>query len=101
MLNADTKGMVRNTDPDTSKAAAEKILPHRTNKQRLVTSWFRGRGLLGGTDEEMCIAFGDFSSTYRTRRSELVRMGVLENSREKRMMRNGSLAIVWRIKKED
>lgn len=89
--------LVRSTDPDTSKMAAEEILDRVTDLQDkvLLYAWFRGS--LGFTDEDMNEHFAARSSTYRTRRAELTAKGKIIDSGLRRTLQSGRKGIVWRI----
>ena len=90
----------RNSDPETSKAAASEFTEQRlTQIQQDVLDWFRTVGQ--GTDEELEDALGILHpgfSTLRKRRTELFQKGVLEDSGERQKNRNGRKMIVWRVK---
>jgi predicted transcriptional regulator len=47
------------------------------------------------TDWELCQHFGNHGSTYRTRRSELVRMGLLRKTERRRPNGKGNREVVW------
>ena len=72
-------GLARKTDPATSRAAAAKVEKHLTRLQDIVLSYIiRNRGT---TDREMVEALrkehGGSDSTWRTRRGELVALGLV------------------------
>lgn len=70
----------RRDDPGTSRQAAHFIAGSVTNLQRLVLDYVKNHR--GCTDREMVDALrkehGGSESTYRTRRSELEDMGLVE-----------------------
>lgn len=72
-------GLARKTDPETSRAAAAQVRPHLTRLQDIVLNYVRSHR--GCTDREMVEALrkehGGSDSTWRTRRSELVEMGLI------------------------
>lgn len=73
----------RNTDLDTSHEAAEFISPHIRELQRKVLAYAFRCGYGGFTDVALNRHFGTTSSTYRTRRSELVAKGLIVDSGER------------------
>ena len=88
----------RNTDPDTSHLAAEEVSPHIRQLQMKVLCYAAGRGFGGFIDPEMNEDFGVQSSTYRTRRSELVDMGLIEDTGERLALGGkGRKHAIWRI----
>jgi len=72
-------GLIRKTDPDTSVKAAEEIYPNLTKIQAEVMR-FAKLFPRGFTDEYMNEYFGTYKSTYRSRRSELVKKGLIVDS---------------------
>jgi len=99
-------GRTTRTDPDTSREAAESV-KRMTENRTAVLSLFRESGAM--TDEEFVAAYTDRSaigddslvpvqseSGLRTRRSELVKMGWIEDSGETRLNATGRNCIVWR-----
>lgn len=79
----------RKDDPATSKAAAARIMPTLTDKQRAVMEVFKQerhrRGLTQFELEEIC---GWHGSTWRTRVSELGMMGLLVQVGTRRISRS-------------
>jgi len=90
----------RLSDPETSHEAAAAFSQKRLTAIQLdVLTWFRSVGQ--GTDEELEAALlGKHPgfSTLRKRRCELVDKGLLEDSGEGRVNRNGRKMVVWRVK---
>ncbi len=94
----------RASDPGSSQAAAQSVM-RMTDKRRAVLDAFQRFGRM--TDEQLhdtydsrrqCYRWPEQSASgLRTRRSELVRMGALEDAGEKRRMRTGRLAVLWRV----
>lgn len=82
---------------DTSKAAAERILPHMSKQRRRVYLYLELRGEDGATDEEVCDALKMSGSSVRPRRVELVRDGLVEDSGIRQVCESGREAVVWRI----
>lgn len=81
----------------TSVAAAEQIEPHVGNLQAKVLSAIRFA--TNGLTDEQGIAITQLSpSTYRPRRIELQRAGLIYDSGETRLTLSGRKAVVWRAK---
>lgn len=87
--------LARRTDPETSREAAEAIEPLRTRLRRQVAAYAHTRGKMGFTDYEMGQHFANHTSTYRTRRNELTRDGVIVPTDERRLLPSGRRAVVW------
>ena len=97
----------RASDPGTSQAAAQSVM-RMTDKRRAVLEAFQYYGPM--TDEQLRDAYEARQRHYRwpehgasglrTRRSELVRMGALQDSGKKRRMRTGRLAVLWELRVE-
>lgn len=85
----------RHNDPDTSQQAARAAAGMFTAKQMTVLRQFRDAPN-GLTDLELQTIIGDGRSTYRTRRSELVEAGLLQDS-GRREKQEGSNRIVWEV----
>jgi hypothetical protein len=85
----------RTGDPDTSHAAAEYIAPKMTAKRLAVLLHFARYKAM--TDLELQEAFNDpRRSTYRTRRSELVTLKLVEDSGLRKIQQD-TKRIVWII----
>jgi len=67
----------RRTDPVTSRQAAEGLLDKITDIQQKVLNYAQDRGYTGFTDEQLNIYFNTHKSTYRSRRAELVKKGLI------------------------
>ena len=67
----------RKTDPITSRQAAERTLDKITDIQQKVLDYALDRGYLGFTDEQLNCYFNTHKSTYRSRRAELVKKGLI------------------------
>ena len=108
-----TVAHARRTDPETSRAAAASIGDLR-ERQYAVLKVLRKRPAAGFTDEELVDLYNGYArmwqsrsdvyppqspSGIRTRRSELVRLGFVEWSGERRVMTTGRLARVWCVVK--
>jgi hypothetical protein len=87
----------RSGDPDTSFKAAAQATPKMTERRRIVLRHFLQRQAM--TDLELEGLCANHGSTYRTRRSELVQMGYIADSGERRLL-HGSNRIVWAITAE-
>jgi hypothetical protein len=81
---------------ETSLDAYRSVKPAITSLQSLVLSTLREAGEKGLTDEELTDRHSDENrSTYRTRRAELVRRGLVRATGQKRRLRNGRQGRVW------
>jgi hypothetical protein len=87
----------RRDDIDTSNAAAEEITPHIRELQAKVLEYARSRGCDGFTDLDLNRHFSTTSSTYRTRRSELVGKGLVEDSGNRVCIGQGRRHALWRV----
>lgn len=95
----------RASDPGTSQAAAKTVM-RMTDKRQAVLEAFQYFGPM--TDEQLHDAYEERRQCYhwpeqsasglRTRRSELVRMGALEDAGTKRRMRTGRWAVLWGLR---
>jgi len=70
----------RRTDPITSRQAAEQVIDKITDIQQKVLNYAQDRGYTGFTDEQLNIYFNTHKSTYRSRRAELVKKGLIVDS---------------------
>ena len=77
----------------TSVAAAESIAPHLGELQAVVLARIAHEPC---TDEEGIESTGLSPSTYRPRRIECVRMGLVIDSGSTRKTRSGRSATIWR-----
>lgn len=84
----------RNTDPETSHAAAAEITPHLNRLQAVVLDAIHDFFPHGFTDKQLCLVLPDLTdSTVRTRRKELVNKGrVVANGKDETGKHT-----VWRI----
>lgn len=92
---SDLLGLFHSDDPETSVVAAEQIAPRLNKIQSAVLEYLRERGELGATQEEIQEHFGGAHATYRTRVSELRRIGRVVDSGRRRPVRSGNPAVVW------
>lgn len=107
---APAHGGYRRSDPDTSKEAGKAMTGEKLNRlQNEVMAFFKfyrdPHACCGVTDEEMQDWFsahragarGYGQSTLRSRRAELVRMGKIVDSGDRRLNRGGRKCVVWRL----
>lgn len=87
--------LYRRENPDTSKEAAASIEGERTRIQGEVLGYALMRGAEGFTDEQLSTWFLCAGSTYRTRRSELTRKGIIVPSQRRARLASGRHAVVW------
>lgn len=88
----------RRDDLDTSFAAAEEVTPHIRELQALVLTYAKSCGLGWFTDVALNEHFETTSSTYRTRRSELVNKGLVGDSGERVALGGrGRKHALWRV----
>ncbi len=88
--------LYRITDPDTSRQAASRMTAQRlTQIQREIMNYMAGYP--GGvTDLDIQRNFNDLTSTYRTRRAELVVQGRIKDS-GRRMVQLARKRILWQL----
>lgn len=89
------RGLHRRHDPDTSKKAAASIKDSRARIRSEVISYALMRGAEGFTDESLSRWFLCNGSSYRTRRSELTKAGVIVPSQKRARLASGRHAVVW------
>ena len=98
MHTADVPPRARHSDPITSHEAGEAIVKHITRIQRNILLWADRVGPGEFIDLELEKNFQDFGATHRTRRSELVELGLLKNTGTKKMLHGHDRRfIVWAI----
>jgi hypothetical protein len=90
----DSYKLARTNDPETSKEAAEKIVPKIGKLQIAVLKFAEGRQIAGFIDLELNIFFGSTGSTYRTRRAELTDLGLIVATGMFRVV-NGKRHTIW------
>lgn len=86
--------LVRRDDPDTSKQAAGFITTKIAPLQLEVLEHLRASGSFGLCDLELEERCGSHGSTFRTRRAELVEIGLVRDS-GRTLFLNGRNRIVW------
>lgn len=99
MLEQQARTLHRNTDPETSRMAAESVVPKLRKLQAEVLAYAQGCGFIGFTDLDLAKHFNNAGSTYRTRRAELVRLGLIEDSSKMRIQK-GRAHTIWRCTQE-
>src|SRR4249920_842717 len=87
--------LARRTDPHTSHEAAASVLPKLSELRRTVYELLLQAGPYGLTDYAIEEHLHNHGSTYRTRRAELVAMGLVEDAGITRVI-NGRARKVWR-----
>lgn len=98
-----SQARARRTDPETSHEAAASMTLDKLSAQRsLVYDVIRSFGPM--TDPAMILAvharYGkhrESPSGLRTRRSELVRLGLVKDSGEREKLESGRMAILWKV----
>jgi len=79
----------------TSRAAGKRIAPNaRVLRDRLIEH-FKTVGRWGATDEEGMRALGIEGNSYRPRRVELVRLGLIQATARTRPTKSGNVARVY------
>ena len=97
-IHEQLEARARATDPDTSHEAARSI-GEMTEKRQAVLDTITAIG--GGTDEDIVDAYRSSSapqqtaSGIRTRRAELVTMGLVRDTGQRTVRASGRSAIVW------
>lgn len=89
-----TEGWAHRASSDTERAAARLVAP-RTGTWRSRVLREIASCLAGATDWELHKALGGNLYTVAPRRKELVEMGWIRDSGERRPTNNGASAIVW------
>ena len=90
--------LYRRTDPDTSRQAAQlALLTARTLRERCYEALVTHPA--GLTDFELADLVGRQQTSAGKRRGELVTVGLVEDSGERRRTPSGASAIVWRLVK--
>lgn len=99
VLDDELSAVARSTDPQTSWDAARSISSARLRASQVyVLTLFKELGPM--TDESLleCAERGVQSpSGLRTRRAELVELGLLRDSERRARLRSGRWAIVWEV----
>ena len=92
------RAVARNTDPETSWEAAMSVQGIRENQARIWSILMRSGSM---TDQRIYreFTFNEYSistSGCRTRRKELVDLGLVENSGKQALLPSGRHSILWR-----
>lgn len=88
----------RRTDPDTSREAAQAATPQIRAVRRAVLDFAASCPHPGFTDAELNEHFCSHSSTYRSRRKELVELGMIEDTGLRVTVGEGGRRhAVWRV----
>ena len=102
IIYSNTTPRARNTDPETSHAAAASVtFETLTWMQALVLQTLHTHGPM--TDEQLCVRIADDQeepvsvSGVRTRRSELAAAGMVVDTGKRMPTRTGRQAIVWSL----
>lgn len=93
-LTIDPSRLVRSTDPETSRQAAESASHRGPSQRRRV--WEALKKLGGATDYELSVEVGILRSSAAKRRQELVDLGHVVETPFRRKTDTGTEAIVWR-----
>lgn len=80
---------------DTSRKAAERMVPAATAQAARVFHFIAERGEEGATDHEVQAELGMTGDSERPRRWSLQRAGLICDSRQRRKSPTGRKAIVW------
>ena len=80
---------------ETSLSAAQQILPKAGTLRYKLLEYIISCGKDGCTDEEAQQNVPMAPSTPRPRREELVEMGLIKDSGDKRLTNSGRKAVVW------
>lgn len=91
------RARARTSDPDTSHRAAKCVTPALRQIQRAVLGFAAERGEQGFSDLDLAKHFDCDGSTYRTRRAELKKLGLIEDSKKRISVRVRSSHAVWKI----
>lgn len=80
---------------DTSKKAAERVLPKTGTQRHAVLDFIQGSDMYGATDAEISFHLNIPENSVRPRRLELVEMGWIADSGLRRAVPGHEQAIVW------
>jgi hypothetical protein len=87
----------RNAPPGTSEVSAQRIATAAPSLRDMVLALLRERGARGATDQEIQAELGLPSNTQIPRRWELVNLGLVVDSGERRPTPSGRRAAVWAL----
>lgn len=88
----------RRSDPPTCEEAASKAPEIRGKQRVLVYEYLVSRGARGATDFEIGQALSILRTSAGKRRKELMDLGYVIDSGDKRATDTGARGIVWRVK---
>lgn len=91
--------VARSTDPETSWEAARSVKDIRRSQEQ-VLSIFRRHGPLSDTSLIIKASYGNILQSHsglRTRRKELVTLGLLRDSGQREKTMSGRNSIVWEV----
>lgn len=91
--------MFRHADPDTSRAAAAMVSPHVSHGRQVVLNLLGLHGSL--TDFQLADYSGWQQTSIGKRRGELVALGLVQATPERRPTPSGARAIVWTLAKKE
>lgn len=83
--------------PKTSRDAAARTRTTAPTVRNRVLAYLIERGPQGVTDDEGERALGLKSQSYTPRRRELVKLGIVRDSGERRATDSGRSAVVWTV----
>ena len=98
-LDAETRAVARANDPSTSWEAAYSLSSQylRESQERVYDMLYSLGPSIDWALQSSALSFNMSPSSIRTRRSELVDLGLVVNSGEKKLTRSGRFAIVWEV----
>ena len=85
----------RNSDPETSHAAAASMAPHLPALEVTMLELLRRAGSYGLTSYEMAAGYGLERVTVSPRFKPMERKGVIRDSGHRRQGPSGRMSIVW------
>ena len=88
------------SEPDTSREAAVSMISAYGAQQQRVYLWAWDHRDTGFTDEEAIAALGMNPSSFRPRRGELVKRGLIEDSGWRRQGKSNRWQKVWTVKEK-
>lgn len=98
MLADDAKHLVRSTDPDTSRRAAERAISFKGKHASAIFAWLADHAA-GGTKDEIAAGTGIDAIAVARRIAELRRTAGVYDSGDTRRTPTGRAAIVWKVRR--
>ena len=95
MSQTEQGGLFDGGTAETSREARKSIRPHMSEQQRRVYCWALLMTSSGFTDDGAIAALKMNPSSFRPRRGELVEVGMLKDSGQRRKTASGRSAVVW------